>query len=127
MRGVCACYLKAMMLPGVSFWKVISCTNSERPFDVTPAFFITVLSSSCAHSRTSLTRPSARTLKHTVLNAVSAHRDVLFHFYCVFWHAVDVVLILLIFPGAPFHHPCLQHHLLYFPWEREKVAACIVR
>lgn len=43
-RQVCVGYLKAMTLPGVSFWKVISCTNSDRPLDVTPACFTTVLS-----------------------------------------------------------------------------------
>lgn len=39
-----------MTLPGVSFWKLISWTNSEGPLDVTPAFLTTVLSSSYAQT-----------------------------------------------------------------------------
>lgn len=44
-------YLKAMTLPGVRFWKVISWTNSELPLEVTPALFTTALSSSYAGVR----------------------------------------------------------------------------
>lgn len=58
-------YLKAMTLPGVRFWKVISCTNSDLPLDVTPAFFTTVLSSSYTMTgRTGYWKPR-RLLAHT--------------------------------------------------------------
>lgn len=41
---VCVVHLNAMTLPGVNFWKVISCTYSDGPLDVSPAFFTIVLS-----------------------------------------------------------------------------------
>lgn len=41
--------------------------------------------------------------------------DMLFYFHSVFWHAIDVVVILLITPSMPFHCPCLQDHFLYLP------------
>ena len=39
----------------------------------------------------------------------------LFYFHSVFWHAIDVVVILHVTPSMPFHCPCLQYHFLYLP------------
>lgn len=43
------------------------------------------------------------------------YRNMFFYFHSVFWHAIDVVVILLITPSMPFHCPCLQYHFLYLP------------
>lgn len=45
----------------------------------------------------------------------SIYRYMLINFHSVFWHSVDVVVILLITASMPFHCPCLQYHFLYLP------------
>lgn len=44
----------------------------------------------------------------------------LFYFHSVFWHAVDVVVILLVSPSMPFHCPGLQYHFLNLSWREDE-------
>lgn len=111
-------YLKAMTLPGVKFWKVISCTNSDLPLDVTPAFFTTVLSSS--YTRTQMLLDGLVALCHHKICTRNTHGNVFFDLHSVLWHAIDKAVILLVGSSVSSNCPCLQHHFLYLPWGRQE-------
>lgn len=54
---------------------------------------------------------------------MSIYRNMFFNFHAVFWHAIDVLVVLLVTPSMPLHSPRLQHHFLNLTFKQNSVNA----
>lgn len=52
-------------------------------------------------------------LFHLFKKLSNIYRNVFLYFHSIFWHAIDVVVILLIRTSIPFYCSCLQYYFLY--------------